>query len=195
MKPTLLTLTLLVTASALTAQTQTLRGKVEDVQGTQNQFYLDCTNIRLVSTALNLNTWIGQQAVLQVVDVSTPGTTTLRVDAAVATTKVFDIGNLRLGQSARWQVNAPAGSFALMAVGPTAGTSYVPLGALGTFLLGPTHGVVASGFTNAQNQFEINFTMPVLPQLVGTSFTGQALVGDHGTWFFSNPDCKEVENR
>lgn len=175
------------------AQTQTLRGKVEDVRGTQNQFFLDCTSIPLVSTALNLNAWIGQQAVLQVVNVGTTAAPVLRVDAATATTKVFDMGNLRQGQTARWQVNAPAGSFVLIAVDYTSLTGYAPLGGLGTLLLSAGAGVIASGFTNAQHQFEISFFVPTIPGLVGTSFTGQALVGDHGTWFLSNPDCKTFE--
>ena len=188
-----LLLSLLASTSALCAQTQTLRGKVEDVQGTQNQFYLDCTNIPLISNALNLNTWVGQEAVLQVVNVGTAAAPRLRVDAATATTKVFDMGNLRQGQSARWQVNAPAGSFALMLLDFTSFTGYAPFGSFGTFLLGSSPATLASGLTNAQNQFEISFAVPAFPALVGTSFTGQALVGDHGTWFFSNPDCKTFE--
>jgi hypothetical protein len=188
-----LPLLLLAAASALPAQTQTLRGKVEDVRGTQNQFYLDCTNIPLVSNTLDLNAWVGQQAVLQVVDVGTPTAPRLRVDAAVATAKVFDMGNLRQGQSARWQVNAPAGSFALMMLDFTVFTRYAPFGSFGTFLLGSSPAVLASGLTNGQHQFEINFAVPVFPALVGTSFTGQALVGDHGTFFLSNPDCKTFE--
>jgi hypothetical protein len=179
--------------TGLLAQTQTLRGKVEDVQGTQNQFFLDCTHIPVVSSALNLNLWVGQQAILHVVDVGTPAAPRLRIDSAVATTKVFDMGNLRQGQSARWQVNAPAGSFAFMALNFTSNTGYAPFGPFGTYLLGSGAATLASGVTNAQNQFEINFLVPVFPALVGTSFTGQALVGDHGTWFFSNPDCKTLQ--
>lgn len=189
----ILAFSLLATTGGLFAQTQTLRGKVEDVQGTQNQFFLDCTNIPLVSSALNLNLWVGQQAVLQVVDVGTPAAPVLRIDAAVATTKVFDMGNLRQGQGARWQVNAPAGSSAFMFLDFTSNTRYAPFGPFGTFLLGASPATLASGVTNAQNQFEITFSVPVFPALVGTSFTGQALVGDHGTWFFSNPDCKTFE--
>lgn len=193
MKSTVLTLTLLATAGALSAQTQTLRGKVEDVQGTQNQFFLDCTNIPLVSNALDLNAWVGLQAVLQVVNVGTASAPILRVESAVAATKVFDMGNLRQGRADRWEVNAPAGSFALMAVDFTSNTGYTPAGPLGTLLLGGNAAVVASGITNGQNQFEISFFVPSLPSLVGTSFTGQALVGDHGNWFLANADCKSVE--
>ncbi len=189
---TLLPFATVLAAALLPAQTQTLRGKVEDVQHTVNQFFLDCTNIPLVSTALNLDLWQGQHAILQVVDIGTAQAPVLRVDAAVATTKVFDMGNLRFGQAERWQVGAPAGSFAMMFADLTANTGYSPFGAFGTFLLGQNAVTLASGFTNAQGQFEISVTMPNLPALAGTSLTGQALVGDHGTWFFSNPDCKVI---
>ncbi|MCA8964183.1 MAG: hypothetical protein H6838_00435 [Planctomycetes bacterium] len=184
---------LLSLTAALSAQTQTLRGKVEDVQNTQNQFFLDCTNIPLVSTALNLNAWVGQQAILQVVNVGTAQAPVLRVDAATATAKVFDMGNLRLGQTHRWQVDAPAGSFAFMFLDFTANTTYTPFGQYGTWLLGPGAATLASGVTNAQNQFEINFTMPSIPGLLGTSMTGQALVNTQGNWFFANPDCKTIQ--
>jgi len=189
----ILAFSLIATTGGLLAQTQTVRGKVEDVRGTANQFFLDCTNIPLVSTALNLNLLVGQQAILQVVDVGTPAAPVLRIDAAVATTKVFDMGNLRQGQTARWQVNAPAGSAAFMFLDFTTNTRYLPFGQFGTFLLGNNHATIASGVTNAQNQFEIDLGVPVFPSLVGTSFSAQALVGDHGTWFFSNPDCKTFE--
>ncbi len=184
---------LLSLTAALSAQTQTLRGKVEDVQNTQNQFYLDCTGIPMVSTALNLNLWVGQEAVLQVVNVGTAQAPVLRVDAAAATAKVFDMGNLRLGQSNRWEINAPAGSFGFMFLDFTANTAYTPFGQFGTWLLGPGAATLASGMTNGQNQFEINFTMPVIPGLIGTSMTGQGLVGTQGVWSFTNPDCKTIQ--
>lgn len=177
-------------ASLLPAQTQTLRGKVEDVQNTQNQFFLDCTNIPLVSTALNLNTWVGQQAILQVVNIGTSAAPILRVDAAVATTKIFDIGNLRPNQSTRWQINAAPGAFGMMFLDFTAHTGYSPFGAAGTWLLGSGAATIAAGTTNGMGQFEINFTAPNFPALLGTSFTGQGLVVDQGVLTLANPDCK-----
>jgi len=184
---------LLLLSSLLSAQTQSVLGKVEDVQGTANQFYLDCTHLPLISTALNLNQWIGLPATLQVVNVGTAAAPILRVDAAVQTAPVFDMGNLRLGQSGRWQVTAPAGSFAFLFLNFTDFTTYTPFGSFGTWLLGNGAATLASGVTNAQDKFETFFTMPVIPSLVGVSLSGQALIGDHGTWFFSNPDCKLVQ--
>lgn len=186
-------LPLAVFAASVAAQTVTLRGKVEDVQGTQNQFFLDGTNLPLVSTALNLNTLVGQQAIMQVVDIGTPAAPLIRVDSSVPTTKVMDMGNLRLGQSSTFEVNAPAGSAAFMFMDFQDNTGFLPVGGLGTWLLGLAPYLLAGGITDGQNQFEAQFFTPPNPQLLGLRITSQALVGDHGTWFFSNPDNKTVE--
>ena len=184
----------LLSASLLSAQTQTLRGKVEDVQGTANQFVLDGTNLPLVSTALNLNLWIGQQAILQVVNVGTPGAPLLRVDAAVATTKILDMGNLQLGQTDTWEVRASAGSVAFLFLDRTSSTGFLPLFGFGVWVLGVTPYQVAWGFTNGANVFQVPFTTPADPTLIGLPITSQALVGDPtNAWYFSNPDNKTVQ--
>lgn len=185
----------LAIAAALPAQTQTMRASVEDVQGTQNQFYIDCTNIPAVSSTINLNTIISQEMIFEVVNIGTAANPILDIRSATPTTKVFDMGNLRIGQSARWQVNAPAGSFGMVFLDFTSRTGYQPFGSFGVWLLSSNAVTLSSGFTNAQNQFEFNYTVANVPQLVGSSFTGQALVGTGGTFFLSNPDCKVLENR
>lgn len=175
------------------AQTETLRGKVEDVPGTANQFFLDGTNLPLVSTALNLNAWLGQQAILQVVNIGTATAPVIRVDAAVATTKIMDMGNLRLGQSSTFEVFAPAGSAAFMFMDFTSNTGFLPLPGLGVWLLGFAPYLHAGGITNGAGVFQAAFATPANPSLVGLEVTTQALVGDHGAWFFSNPDSKTVQ--
>lgn len=177
----------------LAAQTETLRGKVEDVPGTANQFFLDGTNLPLVSTALNLNLWVGQQAILQVVNIGTATAPVLRVDTAVATTQVMDMHNLRLGHTNNMEVFAPAGSAAFILMDLTANTGFLPLGAWGVWLLGTSPYLHAGGITTALNVFQAPFTTPNIPSLVGLQISSQAFVGDHGTWFFSNPDGKTVQ--
>ena len=183
----IVTLCLLTTTFA-TAQTTTLRGKVEDVQGTQNQFFLDGTNVPMVSTALNLNTWLGQQAVMQVVNVGTTAAPVLRVDAATATTKVMDMGNMRLGQSSTWQIALmpPCRSHA-----SCAGSN---VQRKGLAMDGGNPVLLAAGFTNAPNLFQVQITTIPDQTLVGLEITSQAIVGDPGdNWYFSNPDNKTVQ--
>ncbi|MEZ5988776.1 MAG: hypothetical protein R3F30_06580 [Planctomycetota bacterium] len=186
---------LLLTAS-LTAQTQTVRGKVEDVQGQNGKFVLDCTNIPLTSATLNLNAMVGQQFVLQVVNKGTAAIPSLEVSSAAAATKIFDIGNLDLGKAARWQVNHTPGSAAVVFVNGLERTSYIPLGAWGTWLLNLDAAFFNAGVVNNQGQFEFTFTMPNIPALVGKTFVGQAVVVDpQRQVLLSNPDCKEVRSK
>lgn len=188
------TLSLLAVTVALPAQTQTLRGGVEDVQGTQNQFFLDCTTIPMVSNTINLNLWTNTEAVMEVVNVGTAQSPVLRVDQIAPTAKIFDMGNLRFNQSNTWEVNAPAGSFCMVFIDFVWNTGYTPYGPAGTYLLGATPVSFRSGFAGGGNQFQFQFTMPNVPQYTGIEVTGQALVGTGGSWTFSNPDCKEVGN-
>ncbi len=184
---------LLFSALAL-AQTHTFNGKVEDVQGTQNQFFLDGTNLPLVSTALNLNAWVGQQAMLQVVNVGTAAAPVLRVDAATPTTKVMDMGNLRLGETRTWEVFAPAGSAAFLFMDWTSNTGFTPVpGFGGVWLLGFAPHLLTGGITSPPGVFQTTFTTPNVPSLVGLQVTSQALVGNASGWTFSNVDHKEIE--
>jgi hypothetical protein len=187
------TLSILAVAALLPAQTQIVRGEIEDLRQTQGQFFLKCTNIPVQSTTLNLINFVDTQAILDVVNVGTATNPRLDVHVVTPVAKTFDMGDLRIGHSGRWEVNAPAGSFAMMFVDFTFRTGWMPFGTSGVFLLSGNAATLASGVTNGQNQFELNFTMPNIPQLIGTSFTGQALIGDHGNWLFSNADCKAVQ--
>jgi len=184
---------LLLTA-ALGAQTTTIRGKVEDVQGTANQFFLDGTNITVFSTALDLNAWQGQQALLDVVDVGVPGAPVLRIDAATPTTKVMDMGNLRLGQTKTFEVFAATGSAAFLFMDLTDNSGFAPVpGFGGAWMMGGQPYLLAAGFTTA-GVFQTSFTTPNDPGLVGIMVSSQAIVSTQGAWFFSNVDGKTVEN-
>ena len=182
----------LALGGAVSAQTQLVRGKVEDVSGT-NRFILDCTTIPLVSRALNLNTLVGAQWNLQVIDVGTPGAPRLDVQSATPATKIFDMGNLRFGRAERWQVNYTPGSMTAVFVQATSATSYLPLGAAGAWLLGANAAFVNAGVVNGQGQFEFRLTMPTIPSLVGVSFSGQAVVAPPSApLLITNADCREV---
>jgi len=180
-------------AAALPAQT-TIRGKVEDVQNTTNQFYLDGTNIPVVSSALNLNLWQGQHALLDVVNIGTAAAPVLRIDAATQANKVMDMGNLRLGETKTWEVFAPTGAAAFVFMDWTANTGFTPLpGIGGAWLLGGTPHLLAGGFAQF-GAFQTSYTTPNNPILIGLMVTSQALVGSNGVWEFSNVDDKVVEN-
>ena len=189
-------LALLLLGGSLVAQTQTVRGKVEDVRQTANQFVLDCTNIPLTSSTLVLKNLVGTQQILEVVNTGTAASPVLEVKAAKATIKIFDMGNLKLGKSASWQVNSTPGNTALVFINGKSRTSYLPLGKLGTWLVGLDAVFLTAGLVSGQGQFEFKFTMPNLPALVGTTFVGQAVVVDKSRGIqLSNSDCREVRTQ
>jgi hypothetical protein len=185
-------LALTALALSLPAQTQLVRGKVEDIPQT-NRFVLDCTSIPLVSTTLDLNAMVGNQWNLQVVNVGTATNPILDVRSATSAVKIFDMGNLRIGRAERWQVNHAPGSQTAVFVNATSLTTYGPFGAAGTWLLGGNSVFMTGGTVNNQGQFEFSFTTPNVPQLVGVSFSGQALVMTLANELvIANADCKEI---
>jgi hypothetical protein len=187
-------LSTLAIAALLPAQTQTVRGQIEDVPNSQPRtFVLDCTTIPVQSSTLNLGMMLDTPAILDVVNVGTAQAPVLEVSAVTPTARNFEMGNLRIGHPDRWEVFAPTGSFALVFVDFTAHTGWMPFGSSGVFLLGGGAATLTSGMTNQEGKLEFNFTMPNVPQLVGSSFTAQSLIGDHGNWLFSNPDCKVAQ--
>lgn len=180
-------------ATLLPAQSVTLRGTIEDVQGTANQFFLDGTNVSLFSTALNLNQLQGQQLVMQVVDVGVPGAPLVRVDSAVPATQILNMGNLRLGQTSTFDAVAPTNSLACFFLDLTANTSFFPLFDWGSWVLSPTPVPIGASFTTAPNLVQMPFTTPADPSLTGLHITCQALICEPGgLWYLSNPDDKTV---
>jgi hypothetical protein len=196
-----LPLTLALAALApLAAQTQLVRGDIDTIQGT-NLFRLDCTqNVRLVSNTLNLQALHDasrQQDIeyeMQVVDVSVPGQTILEVQSATAVPEQFGMGNLRLGDSATWEVFASPGSPVWVFIGARVNTAYQPLGSNGTWILGGDTTLFQTGQTNALGRFQFNFTMPNMPVLVGLEVSAQSVVRDSGVFVVTNPDCKEIRD-
>jgi hypothetical protein len=183
----------LLFTTLLAAQTDTLRGKIEDVPGTTNQFVLDGTNMPLFSSALNLKLWVGQNAIMQVVNVGTATVPVIRIDSAVPTKQVMDMGNLRIGQTSNQEVLAPAGSAAFIFLDFASNTGFLPFGGFGVWLLGTSPHLFAGGITNALNSFQAPFAVPANRALIGMELTSQAFVGDHGNWFFSNLDYETIQ--
>lgn len=180
----------LVTAANVSAQGQIVRGKIEDVPSTQT-FVLACTNLRLTSTALNLNALVGQPLEMTVTQLANGA---LSVLTASPIAKVFDMGNLRLGRADRWQITGTAGEAVGMFLTSIDLTGYTPVGAAGTWVLGSTWLTIAVGQINPLGVFETSFQPPNVPQLVGTTWTAQGLrQAASGAVYVTNPDCKVLQ--
>ena len=181
--------------AAATAQTQLVRGKVEDVRHTQGKFILDCTKIPLQSSKFNLNLMTGQIFELTVMNRGSLASPVLEIVGKKTMAKIFDMGNLRFGRAETWQVRAESGSATLIFVNATSSASYLPLGPIGTWLLGPGAIPLVAGIVNTRGLFQFKLTMPTIPALVGVSFSGQAVVSKGNKLILSNTDCKTVRNR
>lgn len=168
--------TLCLLASFATAQTHLLRGKVELAPGTTNRFLLDGTQLPLTSSVVNLNAWIGQDALMKVVQVGTTTTPLLRVESARSTRPIIFVGDMHVGRLAQFEAVVPDGSFVAMYIDLTSNTGFTPLGNMGTYLLGATPTLVASGFTNQPNLFQSHIQTPYDQTLLGVDISGQAIV-------------------
>lgn len=182
--------------TSLSHAQQELRGKVEDIRNTTGQFVLDGTTIPLISSTLDLNSLEqqGQHLVMTVVDVGTTGTI-LNVITTTPTTKILDMGNLRIGRSESWRVSGMSGSVAWVFAGARNSTSYLPLGPLGVWLLGSGARLLANGSVTSLGFYQFQFTMPNLPSLIGVEITSQAVVQEPGgKVLLTNPDSKVIQS-
>lgn len=186
--------------AGLTAQTQLVRGDVDGIQNTQGLFQLECTQVRLVSSTVNLQALHDasrQQDIEYEMQVTQVGTNPVTLDVVSATQifEMFDMGNLRFGRNETWEVFGVPGNPAAVYMDLRANTNYAPFGSWGTWVLGPNAFLFNQGTINALGRFRFQFTMPNLPQFVGVEFTAQALTLDaNGAPLITNPDCKEVRN-
>jgi hypothetical protein len=193
-----LTTTLLCAAlwAPLCAQTQIVRGDVDSVQNT-NRFVLKCTNLPLVSTTVNLqqlHNATQQQNLTVEMTVRNIGTTSPILDVVTAqiVPERMKMGNLRFGRTETWEVFAAPGSHAWIFVNAQTGTGFIPFGAAGAWVLGPTAPPFASGPVDALGRFQIRFQMPNIPALVGQTLVSQAIVQKGGALLLTEPDCKDV---
>ena len=195
MKPSLILPTLLLASGVATAQTVQFRGKVEDVSGTTNQFFVDCTDTDLSSAAFNLNLFVGQQTLITGTwngSVSAPAVLVTDIQVVAET---FEIGGGgKIGDEAKPSVTGAPGS-----LGFTFGslsTSFLPLGGFGVGFLGGNPFSTGSGTIPGGGTLELSIPIPNDPSLIGVDVYGQALIANPvtGAAFLTNPDCKELES-
>lgn len=186
----------ILSLALLPAQSQLVRGEVDGVQGT-NRFQLRCTTVRLTSATLNLQALHDLTAQnnlsldMQVVDVSGNGTT-LEIVAAAPVPRSFNMGNLRLGRNDTWEVFATPGSGVWVFVGGGGDTGFVPLGPIGSWLLGQSAVPFLTGTTDAGGRVRFDVTMPNAPGLLGAVFAAQGVVLTGASLAATNAECKEV---
>lgn len=185
---------LFVTAASLQAQTITFTGEIEDVSGTQNQFFADCTDTTLTSSTLNLNLFMDQP--LEITgnwngDLLNPAVDVTSVTPVVET---FEIGGgAKIGETSNLSFFAAPGTVAAGRVCTQPG--FLPLGDSGVLFVDLSTAVIAlNGTVGGSGFLQVNFAIPNNPALVGLDIYGQGALIDSAGITLTNPDCKTIDN-
>lgn len=182
------------------AQTRIVRGDVDGIRNTAGLFVLDCTNIRLQSSTVNLQALHDasrQQNInyeMVVNEVGTAQNPVLDVVSATVIAEDFDMGNLRFGRSDSWEVFATPFAQVEVWVDARVSTRYQPLDPFNTWYLGPDAQPILRGTANAFGLFQTQFLMPTVPSLLGLEVTGQAGFVDAQGVTLTALDCKEIRS-
>jgi hypothetical protein len=177
-------------AANLSAQTVVLRGRVE--ADAPNQFHLGATKIPVTSAVLNLNHWVGIDAIMKVADVGSHNAPLLLIQSIATSKRHLDMSPFPIGATGKVLVQASAGAKAAVFLDFASNSGFTPMPSLGTWLLGTSPYLLAVGKTDANGQFAADYAVPSDRQLVGLLITSQALLEDGGVWFLSNPERQAV---
>jgi len=192
MRPLPLLASLCLLSSGLFAQQVTLRGKVEDIQGT-SRFRVDCTDTELTSSSFDLNAFLGQQVLIQGTRVLPASPPTVEVSSIVASAGVFEIpGNPQIGGTLRFELITTPGTRASIYAARAPGFRSFPTA--GVVFLDPVSAQLAAvGVVSGAGTLSLAIPVPADPLLIGLTVHAQAALVASGTLRFTNPDCKTIQ--
>lgn len=166
-------------ASTALAQDVHFRGKIEDVSGT-SQFVVDCTNVQLTSSSINLSGLVGQQVEIDGTWNGSFSSPSVEVTATTPVTDDFEIGgSTKIGEMAQVEVLSDPGDN--VNVYGSLDPGFFPLPLTGAVLIDPsTAELIASGTVTVGGVLQLDSMIPNEPALVGLSYYGQAVVLELG---------------
>jgi len=182
-------------APASFAQQVRLRGKVEDVQHTQNQFFVDGTDVQLSSTMFDLNPFVGLQTELRGDWNGSFSSPAIVVTAIEVVPETFEIGGGgKIGEKLVFGVTSTPGDFTVMLAALDNG--FAPTRRSGVF---PPRPQPAARDRLRRDpgggNLEIDVSIPDDPILVGLEVLGQAILRlSAGGSLWTNPDCKTIDS-
>lgn len=172
----------------------TLRGKVEDASGSSGQFLVECTNVDLQSSTINLNALVGSQTVITGAWNGSSTSPLVQVTEIGIVTETFEIGgSSKIGENAIFSITgSPTSVFAMYS---SAGTFFQPFRNAGAVMLDPgTLHQVAFGVIGSEGNFQVKVPIPNNPDLIGITVYGQGVKSPGvGSYFLTNADCMTVE--
>lgn len=181
-------------ALSAVAQTATVRGEVDEFPGSRTRFVLEHTRVELVSTAVDLRALeAGGYFEFSVEEVAGAAIPTLRVLAATPVADAFGFEGLTAGATAVFEVSGRPGATGVVFLQATERTGFLPLGELGSWLLGTAALPLGRVTIRGDGDGDLRVALPAVPELVGTRFTGQAAVVDGAQVRFTNPDSQVLQ--
>lgn len=187
--------TVLALASTVPAQVGWLRGEVrfDDALG----YHMDVTGWPAKLLADIPDGWLGQPLLLKATNLGTATAPVVGIEGAEPTTRIFGLGELRVGALAKGWVVGSGGSFVMACFDSPSNLQWTNLDGTGVWLLGPDpSGVVLGAIMDVDDMFRFSFPVPMWDVLVGVSLVGQAAVFDPSAispLLFSNPEGRTVQ--
>ena len=177
------------------AQSVSFRGEVDDVQGTVNQFVVQCTNVSLSSTTLNLNLFEDGDFLIEGTWNGSFTNPAVVVNALTPVIEDFDFGGgAKLGDFANFEIRADAGD-QVSVIGTTTGPGFFPLPSAGAVLVGLDGlELYASGTVPAGGFLQLNVPIPNNPALEGVTVYTQALLSTPTGFRLTQSDCKTLSS-
>lgn len=195
MNPISIGIAALVLAASASAQSVTFNGKVEDVSGTQNQFFVDCTDTRLTSTAFNLNLFVGQQTRITGTWNGSAANPSVNVTDIQVIPEVFELGGgAKIGGVLKVGFIGTPGDLAISRIALQPG--FAPIDGAGVLFLDMSTAVAGtSGIIPGGGILQTNLPIPNNPALIGLEIYGQgATITPEGVVTVTNPDCKTLDD-
>lgn len=184
---------LLLLAAPSLAQQVTFQGKVEDVQGTTNQFVLDCTNTSLSSPTIDLNPFVGVTVEITGDWNGSAANPAVVVSSIQAVPETFEIGGgAKIGEFSQLGFVGNPGELALGVL--SRAPAFVPYPrANGVILVDVNRKFLQRvRVVGATGIVQEPFFIPNDPALVGFEFFGQGALLGNGVRM-TNPDCKTID--
>jgi len=183
----LASLLFLGSASLASAQTLTLRGAVEDEP---SGFVLNCTPVQLVSSAVNLNDFLGEEVVATGTVI---GPNLVSVATVATVTDVLEVNkNAAVGGEMKLSVTGPVAQsvqiyFAL-------GNGFAPIQSMGWFLNTASTRLLLAGMIPAPGKLEVTINVPNLAVLANLELFFQVVrLTPGGGFTLGNADCVTIQ--
>jgi len=192
--PLIATVATVLFTSLASAQNVHLRGQIEDAD-VGFGFVIDCTDIALTSSAVDLNQFMDMHFEADGVFNGSATAPAIDITSIQVVPKSFSIsGGASIGGRMDFVATANPGDMAILAASLDSGATL--LGSSVLMLDPQSMLVLGTVVANVNGEGKISIHLPSNQALVGLEVFGQAAIfpSAGGPYYLSNPDCKTISN-